>query len=39
VLDPAAASDDEVQRTYLRSELEPLWLEHTGGTVYLIKSW
>ncbi|MGC9335044.1 MAG: peptidase C39 family protein [Anaerolineae bacterium] len=37
VNDPAAASDDEVQRTYLRSELEPLWLENSGGTVYLIK--
>ena len=37
VNDPAAATDDEVQRTYLRTELEPLWLEATGGTVYLIK--
>jgi len=37
VNDPAAASDDDVQRTYLRSELEPLWLENSGGTVYLIK--
>ena len=37
VNDPAAASDEDVQRTYLRSELEPLWLEHSGGTVYLIK--
>ncbi len=37
VNDPAAASDEEVQRTYLRSELEPLWLEHSGGTVYVIK--
>jgi hypothetical protein len=37
VNDPAAASDDEVQRIYLRSELEPLWLETSGGTVYLIK--
>ena len=36
VNDPAADSD-EVQRTYLRSELESLWLGHTGGTVYLIK--
>jgi hypothetical protein len=36
VNDPAAASDDAVQRTYLRSELESLWLEHSGGTVYLI---
>jgi hypothetical protein len=37
VNDPAAASDGDVQRTYLRSELEPLWLEASGGTVYLIK--
>jgi hypothetical protein len=37
VNDPAAASDGEVQRTYLRSELEPLWLGSSGGTVYLIK--
>jgi hypothetical protein len=36
VNDPAAASDAEVQRTYLRSELEPLWLAASGGTVYLI---
>ena len=37
VNDPAADSDDQVQRMYLRSELEPLWLENSGGTVYLIK--
>jgi hypothetical protein len=36
VNDPAAASDEDVQRTYLRSELEPLWLESSGGLVYLI---
>jgi len=36
VNDPAAASDEAVQRTYLRAELESLWLEHSGGTVYLI---
>jgi len=34
--DFAAASDADVQRTYLRDELEPLWVEHSGGTVYLI---
>lgn len=34
--DPAAASDAEVTRTYLRSEFEPLWLTKSGGTVYLI---
>lgn len=36
VNDPAAADDAYVQRTYLRSELEPLWLQASGGTVYLI---
>jgi len=36
VNDPAAASDNEVQRTYLRSEFEALWLSASGGTVYLI---
>ena len=34
--DPAASSDADVQRTYLRSEFEPLWLQTSGGTVYLI---
>ncbi len=37
VNDPAAATNEEVQRTYLRAELEPLWLEGSGGVVYLIK--
>jgi hypothetical protein len=36
VNDPASPTDPEVQRTYLRAELEPLWLEASGGTVYLI---
>jgi hypothetical protein len=36
VNDPGAPADDLVQRTYLRTEFEPLWLGHTGGTVYLI---
>jgi hypothetical protein len=36
VNDPAAASDAEVQRTYNRAQLETLWLENSGGTVYLI---
>ena len=36
VNDPAASTNEAVQRTYLRSELEPLWLQHSGGTVYLI---
>ena len=34
--DPAASTDSDVQVTYLRSEFEPLWLQASGGTVYLI---
>ncbi|OGO38634.1 MAG: hypothetical protein A2W35_09585 [Chloroflexi bacterium RBG_16_57_11] len=36
VNDPAASSDEDVQRTYLRSEFETQWLSASGGTVYLI---
>ena len=36
VNDPAAATDSEVTRTYDRAQLESLWLEHSGGTVYLM---
>lgn len=36
VNDPASPDNESVQRTYLRSELEPLWLQASGGTVYLI---
>ncbi len=36
VNDPAAASDAAVQRTYNRAELETLWLQYSGGMVYLI---
>jgi hypothetical protein len=36
VNDPAAPNDVSVRRTYRRSELEHLWLTHSGGTVYLI---
>ncbi|MEO8357803.1 MAG: peptidase C39 family protein [Chloroflexota bacterium] len=36
VNDPASPANATVQRTYLRSEFEPLWLEASGGTVYLI---
>jgi hypothetical protein len=36
VNDPASPQDATVQRTYLRSEFEPLWLQASGGTVYLI---
>lgn len=36
VNDPAAAANVDVQRTYLRGEFESIWLEHSGGTSYLI---
>lgn len=36
VNDPASPNDSSVQKTYLRSEFEPLWLQASGGTVYLI---
>ncbi len=36
VNDPASSQDHTVQHTYLRSEFEPLWLQASGGTVYLI---
>ena len=36
VNDPAAPSNDSVQRIYKRDQFESLWLEHTRGTGYLI---
>lgn len=36
VNDPAFAADGAVRAIYLRSEFEPLWLQASGGTVYLI---
>lgn len=36
VHDPAGASDGAVVHTYRRDQLERLWLEHSGGTVYII---
>jgi hypothetical protein len=36
VNDPAASSNESVQRTYMRDEFEPLWLQASAGTVYLI---
>jgi hypothetical protein len=36
VNDPASPSNAAVQHTYLRSEFEPLWLQASGGTVYLM---
>jgi len=34
--DPASPTDTSVQKTYQRSQFEPLWLQASGGTVYLI---
>jgi hypothetical protein len=36
VNDPAAPSNEAVQRSYSRAELERLWLQGSGGTAYLI---
>lgn len=36
VNDPAAPSDEQVQRVYNRNELETLWLAHSGGLVYIV---
>jgi len=36
VNDPAGASNTVVRRTYYRSQLEPLWLNASAGTAYLI---
>jgi hypothetical protein len=36
VNDPAADQNEEVRRIYRRQELETLWLQYSGGTVYLI---
>ncbi len=36
VNDPAAAANEDVRRTYDRAELETIWLEASGGTVYLV---
>ena len=37
VNDPAAAINEDVQRTYNRAELEAVWLTNSGGTVYIIE--
>jgi hypothetical protein len=34
--DPAGATDGEVRRTYPRADFEALWLDHSGGTAYVI---
>jgi hypothetical protein len=36
VNDPAAPSDQTVQRTYQRAQFERLWLARSGGTAYVI---
>jgi hypothetical protein len=36
VMNDPAAGDGQVRRTYPRGELEAVWLEHSGGTAYLI---
>lgn len=36
VNDPASPTNEDVQRTYNRAELETVWLRASGGTVYLI---
>ncbi len=36
VNDPASPTNETVQHIYLRSEFELLWLQASGGTVYLI---
>jgi hypothetical protein len=36
VNDPAAPSDQTVQRTYRRAQFERLWLARSGGTAYVI---
>jgi uncharacterized protein YvpB len=36
VNDPASPENETVRRSYLRSEFEPLWLQSSGGTVYVI---
>lgn len=36
VNDPAASTNQDVQRTYVRAQLESVWLRYSGGTVYLI---
>jgi len=36
VNDPASPANDSVQKTYQRAEFEPLWLQASAGTVYLI---
>jgi hypothetical protein len=34
--DPAGATDGEVRRSYPRADFEALWLDHSGGTAYVI---
>jgi peptidase C39-like protein len=34
--DPAGAGDGEVRRTYPRADFEAVWLDHSGGTAYVV---
>ena len=34
--DPASPTDGQVRRTYNRAQFEALWLEHSGGTAYVM---
>ncbi len=36
--DPAAATDAAVRRVYKRAQLEKIWIEASGGIVYLIEA-
>ena len=36
VNDPAAPSNDAVRRSYDRAQFERVWLEGSGGAVYVI---
>src|SRR5687767_1996693 len=35
--DPAVMTNDEVQKTYARADFESVWLEGSGGIVYVIR--
>lgn len=37
VNDPAGKDNTQVRRTYQRATLEKLWVEHSGGTAYIIQ--
>ena len=37
--DPAVFSNAEVRKTYARADFESVWLEGSGGIVYVIRPW